>query len=194
MGHILAKAESGEAIIMEIKDRPCIASTSFIITPLPCCTTLNKFKISEFEFCSRFCDIITMDNRSTSLECIIRYNISSKMKDILNAYKFVNKTTRTKTNVGTLPSDVIKTKISEEIMNKLDNSSRINAALSVTSVIGDCLVAQAIKMTFKELMVNKQCLTEIAFKTAKVVLSRNGIHLKSFDLQDVSLVFDYSNS
>ena len=175
MDRIFAKAEIGEAIVMEIKEKPVLVSTSFILTPIPCCSMLTRFRTSEFEFRSRFCDIATYDNRSVSLECTIKYSIQEK--EILKAYKFVKKTFLNRTTTDTPQTSAT-------------SCSSINSALSVTGVIGDCLVAQAVKMTFKEMMENKNWTMQIIFNTSKEILLRHGIMLCSFVLNGVSLVVD----
>ena len=189
MGHVLVKADNGEAVIMEIKRKPLFASASFLITPIPCCSTLNKFRTSEFEFRSRFCDITTFDNRSANLECTISYRIDSHTTDdILKAYKFVNKNTADITR----KIRTANIAVDKDVNDTVESVKTINSALSVTGVIGDCLVAHAVKMTFKEMMRNKQWTVQTVFKTSKDILMRHGIVLSSIALHDVSLVVGYS--
>lgn len=187
MGHILVKAGKGEAVIMEIKGKPVFASASFLVTPIPCCSTLKRFQTSEFKFRSRFCDIITYDGKSANLECTITYRVDShSTNEILKAYMFVNKNT---TTVTRKKRTAVLNKDGDE---KAEESAKtINLALSVTGVIGDCLVAQSMKMTFKEMMRNKQWTMQTIFKTSKDILLRHGIVLCSIILHDVSLVVGY---
>ena len=191
MGHILVKAENGEAVIMEIKGKPLFASASFLVTPIPCCSTLKKFQTSEFKFRSRFCDITTYDDRSANLECTISYRVDSNTTDdILKAYKFVNKNTSALTHIGY--NALLDTTTGDENEKTEENGKTTNSALSVTGVIGDCLVALAVKMTFKEMMRNKQWTVQTVFKTSKDILLRHGILLSSIALHDISLVIGYS--
>ena len=185
MGHVLVKADNGEAVIMEIKGKPLFASASFLITPIPCCSTLSKFRISEFEFRSRFCEITTFDDRSANLECTISYRIDSHTTDdIIKAYRFANKNTAAITHK--IRTAVLNTAVDKD--DTVESLKTINSALSVTGVIGDCLVAHAVKMTFKEMMRNKQWTVQTVFKTSKDILLRHGIVLSSIALHDVSLV------
>uniref|UniRef100_A0A7M5XF14 Uncharacterized protein n=1 Tax=Clytia hemisphaerica TaxID=252671 RepID=A0A7M5XF14_9CNID len=185
MGQVVGKAEKGEVVILEVFDQPLFVSKSFLLTPVPCCSEFKRFNVSKFRFTSLFSEIVTSDGRSSALECKISYNVDQDTgNDTLKAYKFVNRSLKTEMTKA-------KLKCSREDMT---DTNTAESALCVTRVIGDCLVGQAMKMTFKQIMENKELLIEIVFRTAFKILQMNGIHLDSLDLHNIALILDRQDS
>jgi len=173
--HVFAKAEKDEVLILEVQDKPLFVSKSFLLTPFPCCTTIEKLNIKETRFSSRFCEIATLDHRVTTVECTVNFSIDNSHKtSVLKAYSFINK----------------KHKNNGQVWSSNDNihTQYDRAAVSVTGIVGDCLVGQALKLTFKRMAAEKHLLMDIAFDTARKILGENGIVLNSLILDNIALM------